>query len=335
MVTTSSQAAVGLVYFTGSEDDGEVLLEWETAYEDGTAGFRIRRSDNPNTDLSVVYDGETVTFIPSLFDESGFGQVYQVTDTSVQAGQSYVYTLYEVTTGSETNELEQTDQIAVSQSSNNNLATNTPTSNNTQPTSTPTRTPTATPQPTSQATTAASGNATAVPTATQAATATTAGQTTASTATPTRQPTATTAVNNTNNGDDEGQEAPVEENEPAVVAQASAQEGGEEGYPAPVVEEAPAEAEAQAEATAYPETTNGEPTPYVEPAAGGEDNQQTQAIGVGSQATQAGETADNTAVEEGNDSNTLLLWVGFIGAMLIFGGGVVGSLLIFTRRREQ
>jgi hypothetical protein len=62
MVTFSAQAAVGLVYFTGSEDDGEVLLEWETAYEDGTAGFRIRRSDNPNTDLSVSYDGETVTF---------------------------------------------------------------------------------------------------------------------------------------------------------------------------------------------------------------------------------------------------------------------------------
>lgn len=330
MTTSSANAAVGLVYFTGSEDDGEVLLEWETAYEDGTAGFRIRRSDNPNTDLSVVYDGENVTFIPSLFDESGFGQVYEVTDTAVQAGQSYVYTLYEVTTSNDLNELEQTDQITVSQSNNNNLATNTPPSNNTSPTSTPTRTPTATVQPTTQATTAASGNATATPTATQAVA-----------TTPTRQPTATPAAVNTNNGsDDEEEEEPTElvneeENEPAVVAQANAQEGGEEGYPAPAVEEAPVEAEVQPQITAYPETTDGEPTPYVEPTTGGDDNQQTQAIGIGSQANGAEETTDNSDQENSGNSNTLILWVGFIGAMLIFGGGVVGSLLIFARRREQ
>jgi hypothetical protein len=34
-------------------------------------------------------------------------------------------------------------------------------------------------------------------------------------------------------------------------------------------------------------------------------------------------------------SNTLFLWIGFAAAMLIFGGGVVGSILLFSRRSSQ
>jgi hypothetical protein len=46
------------------------------------------------------------------------------------------------------------------------------------------------------------------------------------------------------------------------------------------------------------------------------------------------QTADDSDAVPGR-SNTLFLWIGFVAALLIFTGGVIGSIFLFTRRSNQ
>jgi hypothetical protein len=130
----------------------------------------------------------------------------------------------------------------------------------------------------------------------------------------------------------------------------------EEGYPAPSTtetgeEERPIEPEATttnegesvaplgAEPTAYPvegtpatgTTTDPLAEGYVPPVDGGASS--IPSIGSGS-----GQTNPNTPLPtsptaaDGDSSNTLLLWGGFILALFVFLTGVIGSILILRRR---
>ncbi|MFZ0544109.1 MAG: hypothetical protein WAM60_01635, partial [Candidatus Promineifilaceae bacterium] len=47
------------------------------------------------------------------------------------------------------------------------------------------------------------------------------------------------------------------------------------------------------------------------------------------------QSESGTADSEPGRSNTLILWLGFIAALLIFAGGVIGSIFLFTRRSNQ
>ncbi|GAB4530487.1 MAG: hypothetical protein Fur0018_17810 [Anaerolineales bacterium] len=87
LLTMSARANVTLVSFTATAGDAQVLLEWETATELDTAGFFIRRTEDPNGLFLRVSD-----FIPAQGD-SLTGATYQFTDTGLSNGVTYYYQL--------------------------------------------------------------------------------------------------------------------------------------------------------------------------------------------------------------------------------------------------
>lgn len=345
---TTSQAAVSLVYFLGEDDEGSVLLQWETATETETAGFRIRRSDNPNNNLTVNWEGEDVDFIPSQADDAGFGTRYTVYDDSAVAGQTYTYTLYEVTNSSQTEQIAQSEPITFTGDGGvSQLPTNTPASQAPTPTNTRPATATPTTQPNATATTASSNpNPTATPTntATPASNSGATGQT--NTATITATPNTTTALPTNTPAAVAQNPSPTPQSDNNGISEASAQQP--EPYPNPEDSQTDTPGEfttpetGQENIDSYPEPspntaeTNGEPTPYVEPVDNGgtPTNGGSQSIGAGSSPnTPTDDSAAEDAEESG--SNSLILWIGFIGALLIFGGGVAGSLIVFARRQNN
>jgi hypothetical protein len=77
---------VDLIEFWGEDKEGAVELGWETASENGTAGFRLMRTADKN--------GEYQLITPKLIDA---GQKdYRYTDVRVEAGRTYFYKLLSV-----------------------------------------------------------------------------------------------------------------------------------------------------------------------------------------------------------------------------------------------
>jgi hypothetical protein len=76
--------------------------------------------------------------------------------------------------------------------------------------------------------------------------------------------------------------------------------------------------------------SDGAATPAIEPQDGGD----VRSLSTQPPLNQQTEDNSSTAEEQGG-SNTLFLWVGFTAALLIFAGGIIGSIFLFTRRSNQ
>ena len=319
--------AVSLVSFTVTSQQNAALVEWETATELNAAGFAIERKRATDND-------DQFTDIPGFINAEGdvaVGAEYNYLDETAVNGQTYIYTLIEYESNNEKNELDRA-QITIGVQPTATPITVGGSSNTATPGATAVPSATATRRATATATRAVGATAvspTAVPTA-RPTTAT--GNTTNPTATAIN-PTAT-AVNPTATSQSDNQDNAQSNNSSVDVAFA------QEETPLPTIAAYPAETitdSQPADGNEYPpadteqSVVEGTETPYpvaIEASpADGSDNGGVNVIGSG--------VTDNDGVIDAIDDNggNSYLWIGFILALLIFIAGVVGTAVLFVRKK--
>jgi len=147
MIIQVGLAAVTLVYFRATGQDGQVLLEWETATEIDNAGFFVNRSLSQNSGYTRISP-----FIPSEGDDLT-GAIYQYYDLNVSNGVVYWYLLEAVNLDQSTDYYQPPVSAIPGNPNNTSTPTATGTLSNTpvgslSPTATMTPTRTRTPSPT-------------------------------------------------------------------------------------------------------------------------------------------------------------------------------------------
>lgn len=318
--------AVTLIYFRGTALDNSARLEWETGTESDTAAFEIQRSENAGGPFSTLSE---IGLVPATGTVSS-GATYQVIDETALNGNVYWYRLVEVLFDNSRNALETIEvQISIDPTSvpvggDTGNSTSTPIPTSTQP-------PTATPQPSATASppvpTPTAGVAGA---ATQTSTASgPAASATRPRATNTPQATATAfstdaagAQSTTSAGSSESSAniADAAGNSTAIAQVTLTPESLSTAYPGP--------------ATGGTAPTNAQPTGETYPGGIGDSGATQDSVsGIGSNAA-AGDSGAEAESETPANSSSLLLWVGFLVALLIFAGGVFYSIVLFARRQQ-
>lgn len=344
---------VELMYFTAEGILAGVQLDWRTATEYETAAFRIKRATSaagPFTFIDVWQYGQQISIVP--LQNPGFpetGGIYRVQDLAAAAGQTFWYTLVEIEMDGDEIELETLSVVA----GITNTPTSTPTATATgqvigggsNDNNTPTTTPTAT-------VTQPPASSTPIPQNTLAAT------TRANTAPPTAQPTnssGNTTTTGSNNGSTSGSTTTTSGTTGSgsqPVAQITSAPTTE-GYPAPgTVNNNASPQTPEPTDAAYPE---GQPTVAVDPNAtpypipevpsgiGEEEPYQGGTPAVTDFGDESGSPTDSTLPPPVQDTSSIVgsstrgrivLWVGFLGGLLIFAAGVFGTILLFTRKQN-
>ncbi len=321
-----AQANVTLIDFTASASASGVDLAWSTGTEFESAGFILKRAVDPNAFLplyndadviAVAYEGERTSFIPAA-GNSGTGATYAATDDAVEIGVVYWYRLIEIEINQNRIELE-TESVtagvlptATPTGPGFSLpptATPTPSTSATSPTNTPPPTPTSNPTATARATqpnpTATPGTAPSIPPTTLA----TATSQPATAATLTPLPAAPTSVT---------------ENPPATVVVQALGAGGVEAAPAEQAYPAGTPTTDAAYEGAAPTPTDAAPL----------DSSAAEPTPIGSENVVATLPPPRDAATAASaDGSRLILWGGFLAALVIFIAGVVGSVFMFNRRQ--
>ncbi|MBK8986045.1 MAG: hypothetical protein IPM39_08185 [Chloroflexi bacterium] len=333
--TPNKPTSVGLVSFTAVTHSSGVLLTWETATELNTAGFVIHRRTGSGNFTYL----EEIGFVGA---EGGpaQGYIYQEIDITAVLGQTYTYRLIEVENSS--NELTLGEVSITVGATATPTATNSPTPTATTQAINPTSTTasgvaTVTPTPTATATTtgsAAPPTAVTQPTATRIIFATVtpaaAPPTTLSTATPSEADSAAQPISQP------GSQQPTAEptrpgatGGPGAFAPSSAL--AQPAETAAPVQDAPVDNSANDSAadpnsqinTGYP--VDAQPSPAPSPTTSG-------VAVIGSSQGYTGANSGAAADQTNEGPGTLFLWLGFIVALLIFITGIIGSIILYTRK---
>ena len=321
--------AVELRSFTGTREGDDVRLRWETGSEIDVVGFKVKRATSAGGPFAPLSDIGSNGIV--LATGSGLGDTYEVVDGSAAAENNYWYTLVEVTGSNE-----EIDIATIAVPTAQESAAPTPTAAGTEPD------PGQGNDPTPTATVGAAARRTQTPTSAAGT-----GDAGAPTATATRPPSrtpqppdtpaaaATAAHNSAGARAVEAADDPQSATNaptPAAVAQATQ---APEAYPgpdgSPASEGAPA-VEATAPPPAYPaeQAAPQQPLPDADAPPSG--------IGVGAEPPEL--ESDETTVDEAQEDDDgslgrVLLWIGFIGALLIFAVGVFFSIFLSMRQRDD
>ena len=335
---------VGLVSFDAFPLDNAVRLEWETATETATAGFKVKRGQNGNYNYLQNPNGSGVWFI--LHEGSvESGAQYTITDETAVNNETYTYILVEVEANS--NEIDQAEATVtvglvptdtpIVIGGENNTATATPiapTATATTGSQASTNTPAPTNTKTATPTTQPAQNVTATQTTTAQATLqplTATVQLPSSESYPVEPPqTDATAVAERidsdsnvvaaqeNNGADDNQAYPGN----AATGTSQVENAGPES--APITQEG--------SGTAYPEGQTGNPSGSDGPRTIGSESSADQPATGQSENSAA---TESTAQTENNTSGRAVLWLSFIIALLVFIVAVIGAIILYTRKRSS
>ena len=331
--TPEGPTAVTLVSFTATPLNNAVKLVWITGTELNTAGFRLQRGAPGGPFEYLDYLGDDASGIIYGLGGVSDGAIYERTDDTVQNGQTFTYILLEIENdGSEVEPDNARVTVTVGLP-----PTNTPVSVIVPgSTATPTR-------PTGGTTSTATAVSTRVTTAATAASAATATPISFATVTPAaRQATATppaAAVTNTGSPGVNPTAVPPTPTRPQANDAALSETTFTGGVALAQAEETPLPAAPEAVQTAYPaagadnaadypiDQPTATPTPTVGPSL-------TRLAVIGSAPGYDGAANANNQAQAagGNGRGTLFLWLGFIVALLIFITGVIGSIILYTRR---
>ncbi|MDX1614215.1 MAG: hypothetical protein R3300_07880 [Candidatus Promineifilaceae bacterium] len=303
--------SVTLLYFRGSPQDDGIMLEWATASETETAGFRVERSQTPGGPYTEV---DSIGFVTAAGDTLIGASYAELDNEALADGITYYYVLIEVElSGAENVE----GPLSVTRPTQDEEAT--PTS---EPNVSPTPQTTLTPSPTS---------GTPAPTATtmRADSQRSATQTVAETfgRGPGPSPESRIAQVET-----PSQVVPTATPDPAYPAPAvggddSAQPLDESVYPAPATSDPSSSIQIVPTRQFGTELENIEPEPQAEV-----DSQPFSAIGE-SEEMQRGSAAQESSGR--SVRTTFLLWSGFFAALLVFIAGVFGSIILYARKRDR
>jgi len=306
---------VGLIHFDAIAQVDGIVLEWATASELDTAGFRLQR----------VSDGEKVDLTDMIAAEGNptLGAMYQFVDETAIFNTPYTYFLIEIELSAIEQTLASVDITANIQPTNTSIAPP-PTAN--QPAqSPPTAIPTTEPIPAIETV--------PIPLQEQAVSVTPLPAVQPSMAT-SQQPLAVIQPTNVESTVSTVQLEPEQE-----AAQIAAQSTPIDGYPAPQTA-VPQPTPAGYPINPTPVPLNINPSPYPAPSA----TVNGRSVATPQNLTTIGEDPvdqalrDSYALESAENTNPnpvrgrLYLWFGFILTTLIFGIAVVGSMLFFVRR---
>jgi hypothetical protein len=320
--------AVTLVSYNVVPLDNAVKIVWITGTEPDTAGFRIKRGAPEGPFETLDFLGDDSSGI--IYSQGGVseGASYERIDNTVLNGQTFTYILIEIeNSGAEVEPENARRTVTVGIP-----PTNTPVSviapgAGTSATATP-------PVGATAVATSPGSNPTAVssqPTATRITFATV---TPAARSTEASAPTAVPVTNNTTTNNVVGNPTA----RPTQPANDTADNG-------PLVASALAQAEetpqpSPTDAVGYPGASASDADPLAPTAYPGDQATATlaptatgvavigNAPGYGGASNSGGSTAANSGSQSGN----LFLWLGFIVALLIFFTGIVGSIILYTRK---
>jgi hypothetical protein len=345
-IQADEPTAVHLASFDVVPLNNAVRINWETATEIGTAGFKIKRAATGGNEEFLDYVGDN-GFVEASGNVTS-GSSYTATDNQVNNGEAYTYILIELeNSGTETELARETITVGIP-------PTNTPavvsggnggSSATATPVATATVTKRATSNPSASATPATNSNTTS-PTQTSPSFVTITPKSVQPTATPTRNTTTTnTNQSNNNNSDSDfvnetsnqdnntddsmlgvtevlAQEDSTETVEIAAQTDVDLTQQTQDDYPAVTATAVSSSDEI------YPSNTTSNST-SDEPVS-------TPVAIIGSNPGYTGTDSD-TSSSSGTTSSSegqIFLWLGFIVALLIFITGVIGSIILFTRKSQ-
>ncbi len=327
-----SPLAVELISFTAVGIANGVELRWETATELSASAFKLQRGQGGGFEvLTQLVDGNGQPYFGGLVEAEGspaVGAVYVARDLTAVPGQTYTYQLIEVESSSVETVIATTTVLAGGAPTPTQITigndNQTPTGS--QSTATPGNTAVAT-----ASATTASVPATAAPTRVII--------------TPTPMPVDNQVVlaapESSGIGSSVGSSAnnsqPAAPTESGILEIAQVQPTPESGYPA-----LPTQPEAEngyPEVVVTPLTIDMTETPYPANAFLPEQQPTPTIIGVvGSQSNGNNGVVSAAGAGQGAatpTSSTAILWLGFLGGLLIFIAAIAGSIALFVRRRQQ